>query len=152
MSDTIFRSSVGANFAAIVIHFCSIGPPSFHQMLAVVTILLQNSMACKVFRMLKLQPTFGVPLNLGDILTIPDSSNGYQGWLATRYRRWGNHDCGTRYDIPSLLVHICSEFRTFSSLCLFSYSFCYLIFHGFQNDQIQVYVRSRTIHMSWTHE
>ena len=53
------------NVATVVILLGSIGAASFHQMLPVINLVLQNVMACKVFRLLKLgllddtEPTFG---------------------------------------------------------------------------------------------
>ncbi|KAK7683063.1 hypothetical protein QCA50_013735 [Cerrena zonata] len=46
--------TVGVNFASMIITLGDVGHPQFQSMVLVVTVVLQNAMACKVFRLLKL--------------------------------------------------------------------------------------------------
>lgn len=53
--------------ATMIVLWGSIGPFPFHQMLPVITFVLQNAMACKVFRLLKLGQIHDTQPSLGEV-------------------------------------------------------------------------------------
>ena len=64
------RATVGVNLASVAILLGSVGQPAFQSIITMVNIALQNAMACRVFRLLKLghaQNTSDVP---GDPTTV----------------------------------------------------------------------------------
>lgn len=64
-----FRATVGANFMVMVIILGRVGPPPFRTMVTGLSILVQNIMGCKVFRLLKLGRIHDTPSSLGDVQT-----------------------------------------------------------------------------------
>ncbi|KAK7687676.1 hypothetical protein QCA50_008891 [Cerrena zonata] len=70
--------TVGVNMATMIVLWGFIGPSPFHQMLPVITIVLQNAMACKVFRLLKLGLIHETQPSLGEV------TSAYFGHLSSQ--------------------------------------------------------------------
>ncbi|KAK7683724.1 hypothetical protein QCA50_013100 [Cerrena zonata] len=62
--------TVGVNFASVIILLGGIGEPAFQTMVTMVNIALQNAMACRVFRLLKLGVIHDTPTSFGDTTPV----------------------------------------------------------------------------------
>ena len=67
------RATIFVSLASTIVTFGALGPAQFQGMILVLNVALQNAMACKVFRILKLDvcpPPSLPPLNIGEASTM----------------------------------------------------------------------------------
>ena len=71
------RATIFVSLASSIVTFGALGPAQFQGMILVLNVALQNAMACKVFRILKLDvcsPPSLPPLNIGEASTMDFAS------------------------------------------------------------------------------
>lgn len=74
------RVTVGFHITTTIVLLASLGPGPFHQLFPVINVTLHNAMACKVFRLLKLNSIQDTSLSLGEVTSsffghLPTQSN-----------------------------------------------------------------------------